>query len=180
VTQALDLRLGIAALLLPLALWLGASNAPRGAPDSIGENENRTPAGRFHGDTLEIHLEVGMGTWRPEADSGPAIDVAAFAEEGHAPLVPGPLIRVPTGTVIYATVTNALTDSTITVHGLFTRPAVAAPDSLVLRPGESRELRFPAGAPGTYFYMATLGHHDFDEDDEREQVSGAFIIDPAG
>ena len=173
-------RLGLAALLVPLALWLRASEAPPRPLDSIAGNENRTPAGRFRGDTLEIHLEVGMGTWRPEADSGPAIDVAAFAEEGHAPLVPGPLIRVPTGKLIHATVTNALTDSTITVHGLFTRPAVGAADSLVLRPGESRELRFPAGAPGTYFYMATLGHHDLDKDDEREQLSGAFIIDPAG
>src|SRR5438477_266389 len=87
VTSFMRPRLGVAALLMPLALWLGASNPPRGAPNSIGENANRTPAGRLRGDTLEIHLAVGMGTWRPEADSGPAIEVAAFAEEGHAPLV---------------------------------------------------------------------------------------------
>ncbi len=172
-------RLGAAALLVPLTLWLTHSEGSRRTLDRIAENDNRTPAGRLRGDTMEIHLQVGMGTWRPEADSGPAIDVAAFAEEGHAPLVPGPLIRVPTGTVILATVTNTLPDSTITVHGLFIRPATAA-DSLVLRPGESRELRFPAGAPGTYFYMATLGHHIFGKDDEREQLSGALIIDPAG
>ena len=174
-------RLVLGALLVPLALWLTASNpAPRPLA-AIAENDNRTPAGRIHGDTLEIHLVVGMATWRPEADSGPAIDVAAFAEEGQAPRVPGPLIRVATGSVIHATVTNTLTDSTITVRGLFTRPAPATvADSVVLHPGESRELRFPAGAPGTYFYMATLGHHDLDKDEEREQVSGAFIIDPAG
>jgi FtsP/CotA-like multicopper oxidase with cupredoxin domain len=172
-------RLGLAALLVSLALWLTASNPSPRPLAPIVENDNRIPAGRTRGDTLEIHLVVGMATWRPEADSGPAIDVAAFAEEGHAPTVPGPLIRVTDGTVIHATVKNALTDSTITVHGLFTRPATAA-DSLVLAPGESRELRFPAGAPGTYFYMATLGHHVFDKDDEREQVSGAFIVDPVG
>ncbi len=174
-------RLGLAALLVPLALWSTASGPSPRPLAPIVENDNRTAAGRIHGDTLEIHLQVGMATWRPEADSGPAIDVAAFAEEGHAPTVPGPLIRVPTGTVVHATVTNMLTDSSITVHGLFTRPAPAAgADSLVLEPGASRELRFAAGEPGTYFYMATLGHHVFDKDDEREQSSGAFIIDPAG
>ena len=160
-------------------LGLAVSHLPPRRLDHIAENDNRSPAGRFHGDTLDIRLEVGMGTWRPEADSGPAIDVAAFAEEGHAPTVPGPLIRVPAGTVVHATVTNALTDSTITVHGLFTHPATVG-DSLVLAPGASRELRFAAGAPGTYFYLATLGRHVVDKDDEREQVSGAFIVDPAG
>jgi FtsP/CotA-like multicopper oxidase with cupredoxin domain len=168
-----------AVLLVPLVLWLTHAAEPRPSLPPIAENDNRAPAGRLRGDTLEIHLQVVMGTWRPEADSAPAIDVAAFAEEGHPPTVPGPLIRVPTGTAILARVTNALPDSTITVHGLFTRPATT-PDSLVLRPGESRELRFSAGAPGTYFYLASLGRHDFDKDDEREQLSGAFIVDPKG
>jgi FtsP/CotA-like multicopper oxidase with cupredoxin domain len=171
-------RLGLAALLVPLALWSTASVPSPRALDPVVENDNRTPAGRIRGDTLEIHLRVGMATWRPEADSGPAIDVAAIAEEGHAPTVPGPFIRVTDGTVIHVTITNTLTDSSITVHGLYTRPA-SERDSLVLEPGATGALRFPAGAPGTYFYMATLGHHVFGKDDEREQLSGAFIIDPA-
>jgi FtsP/CotA-like multicopper oxidase with cupredoxin domain len=169
----------LAILLISLAFRHPHSEPSGRHLDPITENDNRTPAGRLQDDTLEIRLAVRMGTWRPEADSGPAIDVAAFAEEGRAPTIPGPLIRVPEGTVIHATVTNALSDSTITVHGLFTRPAASA-DSLMLRPGESRQLRFAAGAPGTYFYMATLGRHDFDKDEEREQVSGALIIDPVG
>ncbi len=28
--------------------------------------------------------------------------------------------------------------------------------------------------------MAVAGRHDFDKDDAREQISGAFIVDPAG
>jgi FtsP/CotA-like multicopper oxidase with cupredoxin domain len=172
-------RLRLAALLIPLAFWRAVPYPSPHPLEPIAENDNRTPAGQLHGDTLDIRLVVGMSTWRPEADSGPAVEVAAFAEEGHAPMVPGPLIRVTNGTVIYATVTNALADSTITVHGLFTRPATVA-DSLVLSPGESREIRFPAGVPGTYFYLATLGRHDVDKDDEREQLSGAFIVDPVG
>jgi FtsP/CotA-like multicopper oxidase with cupredoxin domain len=149
--------------------------------DLIQANDNRTPAGLIHGDTLEVRLEVRMGTWRPEADSGPAVEVAAFAEEGKAPRIPGPLIRVKTGTTIVATVRNALVDSTISVHGLLGHPA-ALDDSLILRPGESREVHFEAGAAGTYLYRAVLGKHALDRriDSEREQVAGAFVVDPVG
>jgi FtsP/CotA-like multicopper oxidase with cupredoxin domain len=122
-----------------------------------------------------------MGTWRPEADSGPTIEVAAFAEAGKAPQIPGPLIRVPQGTTIAATIHNALPDSTISVLGLLTQSA-SGKDSLILRPGEAREVRFTAAAAGTYFYRAVLGKHTPDRhiNDEREQVAGAFIVDPPG
>jgi FtsP/CotA-like multicopper oxidase with cupredoxin domain len=151
------------------------------APPLVLANDNRVPAGRLHGDTLEIHLEVGMTTWRPEADSGPSIEVAAFGEMGQTPRIPGPLIRVHTGTTIIATLTNALTDSTISVRGLVTHPATSD-DSIVIHPGASREVRFAAGTPGTYFYFAIIGKHTVgnDVEDEREQVSGAFIVDPPG
>jgi len=92
-------------------------------------------------------------------------------------MIPGPLIRVKAGTIINATVRNSLTDSTISVHGLLTRPA-GRDDSLILRPGEVRGVTFAAGQPGTYFYWAVLGKHNFDKDDEREQLSGAFVVDP--
>jgi FtsP/CotA-like multicopper oxidase with cupredoxin domain len=162
------------ALLLP-----GAT--PVSDPKAIVPNDNRVPAGRLRGDTLELHLEVKMGIWRPEADTGPAIEVAAFAERGKAASIPGPLIRVPTGTTIVASVTNSLSDSTITVHGLVTHPGNPG-DSLVLAPGQSKEVRFAAGAPGTYLYRAVLGKHFFDRrlSNEREQVAGAFVVDPPG
>ena len=163
-----------------LALLPGAGRAPQPF-DAVIPNDNRIPAGRLHGDTLGIQLEVRMATWRPEADSGPSIEVAAFAEAGKTPQIPGPLIRVPTGTIIVATVTNALSDSTIAVHGLQSHPGPWT-DSLVLRPGESRQVQFQAGVPGTYLYQAIAGKHAFDRriDNERETMSGAFIVDPAG
>ncbi len=148
-------------------------------------NDNRRPAGRLHGDTLELRLEVRMATWHPESDSGPAIDVAAFAEVGHPPEIPAPLIRVPEGTIIVASVRNALGDSAITIHGLLARPA-AAGDSVVLRPGESRTVRFAVGRAGTYLYHAVLGRHTsfrpngVRQDDEREQLGGALVVDPPG
>ena len=151
-----------------------------GLPDVV-PNDNRTPAGMLSNDTLRLNLEVRMGTWRPEADTGPAIDVAAFAEVGKAASIPGPLVRVPTGTTIVATVRNSLSDSTITVHGLAAHPGNAG-DSLVLAPGQSKEVVFAAGAPGTYLYRAVLGRHFLDRklSNEREQVAGAFVVDPPG
>ncbi|HTG85259.1 MAG TPA: hypothetical protein VL853_10625, partial [Gemmatimonadales bacterium] len=94
--------LGLVAAANPVSLA-----TPR-SMDGIEANDNRSPAGQLRDDTLSIALEVRMGTWHPEADSGPAIEVAAFAEAGKAPQVPGPLIRVKEGTTIAATIRNAL------------------------------------------------------------------------
>jgi manganese oxidase len=175
-TRAIGLSACLAGLLIGAGPERSAYPGWSALPE-VQPNANRTPAGRLSHDTLELRLVVAMAVWHPEAETGPSIEVAAFGEEGKAPEIPGPLIRVRAGTIISATVRNALTDSTIAVHGLATRPA-AAPDSLVLRPGESRSITFAAGAPGTYFYWASLGANDHDLDDEREQLAGAFVVDP--
>ncbi|MGE5231506.1 MAG: multicopper oxidase domain-containing protein [Deltaproteobacteria bacterium] len=165
----------------PAAAIASRAAAPRRIAESrlprVRANDNRRPAGRLAKDTLRISLVVRMADWYPEADDGPHIAVAAFAEGNRAPEIPGPLIRVPTGTVIDAIVRNALADSTIVIRGLVARPA-SARDSLVIPPGGSARVRFPAGAPGTYFYHATLGVQDTLV--EREQLDGAFIVDSAG
>jgi FtsP/CotA-like multicopper oxidase with cupredoxin domain len=147
---------------------------------TVHPNDNRVPAGRLREGILTVRLVVRMARWFPEADDGPWTDVAAFAEEGRAPEVPGPLIRVPTGTTIVATVRNALPDSTIFVHGFTTKPA-AADDSVAVPPGEVRTVRFAAGSPGTYLYRATPGTVNRTvREHEREQLVGALVVDPAG
>jgi FtsP/CotA-like multicopper oxidase with cupredoxin domain len=165
--------------LVALAGFWGVMRSPPPGVPAVVANDNRVAAGRMRGDTLAIRLVVERAMWRPEAASGPAIEVAAFAEEGRAPRIPGPLMRVRTGATIVATVRNALPDSTISIHGLLARPA-ATDDSIVLRPGESRTVRFAAGAPGTYLYAAMLGKRDFDNTDETDAASGAIVVDPAG
>jgi FtsP/CotA-like multicopper oxidase with cupredoxin domain len=170
----------LAAVLIGLFAGANSWNTPTGPEANlpvVTANDNRTPAGEQRNDTLRIRLEIRMAVWRPEADSGPSAELAAFAEESKAPQIPGPLIRVRSGTIITASIRNALPDSTISVHGLLTRPA-ATDDSVILRPREVRTVRFAAGLPGTYFYWAVLGKHNPDKDDEREQLSGAFVVDP--
>ena len=99
-----------------------------------------------------------MARWYPEADDGAWIDVPVFAEKGKPPQVPGPLVRIPTGTTVELTLENRL-DSAITVHGLLTRPA-ATLDSTAIAAHERHTFRFAAGAPGTYLYWAQLGPDD--------------------
>ncbi|MEO7219744.1 MAG: multicopper oxidase domain-containing protein [Gemmatimonadaceae bacterium] len=154
----------------------------------VAANDNRVAAGLLRDGQLTIKLTVGIARWYPEAEGGPSIDVAAFAEEGRRAQIPAPLIRVPIGTIIVATVHNSLSDSTVYVHGLATRP-VAAADTLALLPGERRTVKFAAGAAGTYLYYATLGQMNRFElrpnpehrrrIGEREQLSGAFVVDSA-
>lgn len=160
-----------------LILTLSGSKAT-GVLPVVEANDNRTPAGVLSNGTLTVNLVVQMARWYPEEPDGAFAEVAAFAEEGKAPQVPGPLIRVPEGTTIVATVRNALADSTVWMRALVTRPA-AQPDSVPIRPGESRTFRFLAGAPGTYLYRATPGRVN-NEVGEREQLAGAFVVDAAG
>jgi len=154
--------------------WPNGRSAP---VERIAINDNRAGAGTLRDGVLTIRLEARVGNWRPDGDTDPGLTVAAFAEEGKPPQIPGPLIRVPKGTAIRAVVRNSLPDSTLFVHGLYTRGA-RGPDTVQVKPGEVREVRFDAGPPGTYFYWATtsataaVGFRG-----PMSQLSGAFVVD---
>ncbi|MGD8279395.1 MAG: multicopper oxidase domain-containing protein [Gemmatimonadota bacterium] len=174
-------RQGCALALVLVLAGCAPEAAPRLDPDGVPRveaNDNRAPAGTMHDDTLTLRLVVEDARWYPEAEDGPSADVAAFAEEGRAPMIPGPLIRVPTGAVIDVTIRNALKDSTLSIQGLVTRPAEFG-DSVLIEPGASHRFVFEAGEPGTYVYVARQGVVDFDNV-EREQLAGAFVVDPPG
>lgn len=160
-----------------------SARTPGVQPPPVHPNDNRAPAGRFHADTLELSLVLDLATWRPEGPDGPAVVVPVLAEAGKAPQIPAPLIRVPAGAVIRASVRNAL-DSTYVLQGLFSRPG-RLEDTAQVAPGATRTVTFAAGAPGSYLYAAVpLGYTPpvsaRDRRGEREQAAGALIIDPPG
>jgi manganese oxidase len=159
-------------------LLLVSAGRPSEAPRAEA-NDNRRPAGTMRGDTLVVRLVVGRAEWYPEAANGPHITIEAFGEEGKAPSIPAPLIRVRTGTPVRATIRNALSDSTIHVIGLGSHP-VAAGDTLHVAPGASAEAIFRSGAPGTYLYRAVIGNDPDGRPSERETANGAFVVDPEG
>lgn len=160
-----------------LVLWSGRapSIAPRAVP-VVEANDNRRAAGTLRGDTLFVDLDVRMARWYPEASDGAFIEAPVVGEVGQAPQVPGPLIRVVERTPVVVRLTNALTDSTVTWYGLSTKPGQ---DSVSLGPGETTTVRFAAGHPGTYAYLARAGSVDWNIR-EREQTVGAFIVDARG
>jgi FtsP/CotA-like multicopper oxidase with cupredoxin domain len=122
----------------------------------VSPNDNRDAAGTLKEGVLTLHLEVRLGSWHPDGDDAPGLDLPAFAEAGTATRIPGPLIRAVAGTRVLATVRNALPNDTLLVHGLYTREAgakAAAPVQLL--PGEERTIEFLLGVPGTYYYWAT-------------------------
>jgi FtsP/CotA-like multicopper oxidase with cupredoxin domain len=167
--------------LLALALGVVHSCLPMQATiPRVVPNDNRVPGGMLQGGVLVIHLEVREGRWFPDGDNGASGVMPMFAEEGQPPRNPGPLIRVPEGTVIRATVRNALRDSTLILVGLSTRPGRLA-DSIHVPAGARRQVSFLAGAPGTYFYWGTTTDTPVqDRSGIDSQLHGAFIVDAAG
>lgn len=149
-------------------------NAPP-LPTAVA-NDHRTPAGDLRGDTLHLTLVATMARWYPEAEDGSYIETAAFAADGEAPHVPGPLVRVSLGTVVHASVRNDLRDTLIVV-GL-TGPAGAGRDTLRLAPGDDVAVTAPATAVGTYsYYGHTLVRGEVQRHGPGEQLFGTFIVD---
>ncbi len=163
----------------PHRLEKSAPPLPTDVYPKIEWNDNRVAAGALRDGVLSLRLEVRRGLWHVLGDHEPGAEILAFAEVGKAPQVPGPLIRVPLGTEIRASVSNPL-DTTLVVRGLSTR-RVEALDSLVLPAGSTREVRFSADAEGTYFYLGRVdGSPSAVRPFESAVLSGAFVVDPPG
>lgn len=168
-------------LLCFLVVCLGAATALAQVPpnEEILANQNRIPAGNLENGILTVHLELRKGVWHAEADDGPQLFVQAFGEAGKPAQIPGPLLRMVAGTTMHVSITNTLKKKA-TVYGLNTRPG--DPNAgIELAPNETRELSFPAGAPGTYFYWARTVTDPPDRPLFADaQLNGAYIVDPPG
>jgi manganese oxidase len=153
------------------------SDPPRPVPAS--HNDNTLPAGRLESGILRLNLEMAPAAWHPLGLDHAPVEALAFAESGRAPSMPGPMIRVPVGTVVEVRVTNRHTGALV-VHGLSAR-RVPVPDSLLLAPGESADVRFTADVEGTYFYWAGEPGVAFEDRMYLDsQLHGALIVDPVG
>jgi FtsP/CotA-like multicopper oxidase with cupredoxin domain len=145
-------------------------------------NDNRSPAGILRNGALALNLEARVATWHPDAEDDPGVDVQAFAESGHAPQIPGPLIRVPAGTTVDLTMRNAVSNTTLVVHGLSSRSprGTADMDSIVVPFGATQRLRFRLDVPGTYYYWGTTtGRRLGVRIHEDAQLSGGIVVDPS-
>jgi manganese oxidase len=144
-------------------------------------HDNLKPAGQFKDGVLTVRFEIKEGAWHPDGDDAPGIPALTVAEEGGAPSIPGPMIRVPEGTRIHAFLKNTQLFVPVAFHGLHQRPGNAQ-DVVTVNPGETKELNFLAGAPGTYFYyvscFAPVPINAVSTSDTT--MTGAFIVDGNG
>ena len=97
-------RCGVVAVVLCLAAVMSAV----GETPVATVNDNRTPAGVLRNGVLTLHLEMRQANWYPDEDRKTRLLVSAFAEEGRAPQIPGPLVRIPVGTEVSVTIRNSL------------------------------------------------------------------------
>jgi len=175
---------GFAFILPIVAASILSGPAVRTAPANpvvplVRTHENRQPAGVLKDGTLVLQLRAGRGLWRPEKDSGPALDIEALGERHGALMAPAPLIRVPEGTTIVVSLQNDL-DVALRIHGLceHSDEPVCAP--IEVPASDTRDVRFPSGRAGTYAYWAeTTGMPAKLRVGPDSQMSGAFVIDPA-
>ena len=150
---------------------LGTVSVPRAA-----SNDNRSTAGSMRDNVLSVRLVAIPVAWHPEGAQGCGLRVHAFAEEGKEPQIPGPLLRVRSGTEVHVVVRNALT-KTLWIRGVQDRN-VTALDSVEIAPGTSREFRFRATAPGAWYYWGGDANNAVPRSGVDGQLVGALVVDP--
>ena len=174
----------LSATIIILVTSVGAF--PHGSPLVRAEaNDNRRAAGTLRDGVLTVALEAREANWYPDGDRLPGTSVEAFGEIGKNPRVPGPLLRMPAGTEIRASLRNSLPRDTITFYIPARLNRNASPDqldSLIVPPGEIRPLRISATQPGTYLYRAVSGRRGTGRQVLRMDglLGGALVIDSAG
>ena len=163
--------LRIVALPAPLSCaHLPAVTAPQAA-----SNDNRRVAGSLRDGVLSLRIVATLAAWHPEGKQGCALQVHAFAEEGKSAQIPGPLIRVRSGTEVRVVVRNAL-GKTLWMRGL-QEHNVAALDSVAIAPGASSEFRFRPSAPGAWYYWGGDANAAVPKSGVDGQLVGALIVD---
>ena len=152
---------------------------PAASATRAAVHQNRVSAGRLINGTLRVEVDVLESAWKPEAVDDPEVPILAFAEHGNAPLVPGPLVRVPQGTEIVLILRNR-TDSALVIGGL--RPGFKRTDDTVqLSAGTMREVRYRLNVPGSYYYWGAFGGHTAAEREWKDsQLNGAIVVDAPG
>lgn len=172
-----------AVLLLGIAADVSALTAQARPAERVRANDNRARAGIFSSGVLAVRMEARMAEWHPQGDDAPGAMVPAFAEIGRPAQIPGPMIRVAGGTDVIVVIRNAIPNTTLTLHGLHSRPAygTAFNDSIQLAYGQVRQLRFRLDRPGTYYYWGTTTGQAFTtRTREDAQLTGVIVVDEPG
>ena len=158
---------------------VGWAIGPRRDLPTVQPNPNTYRAGVLHGGVLTLALEAKHVRWQRDGPGRPAMTIEAFAEEGRSPLMPGPLVRAPQGTEIRVSVRNSLTRPLTffvpaAVRGV---QSMVAQDSIVVAPGDVRQLTTRAAVPGNYLYRAASPSASDKQTRIAGALAGAIVIE---
>lgn len=164
-------------------LLMSAGSAPHVELPVVRPNPNIDRAGVLRDGILTVSLEARQTTWWADGPHRPPIVVAAFAEAGKAPLIPGPLIRVAQGTEIRVSVRNSLSAPLTflvpaAIHGGPQLPKWT--DSVVIAPKTTGTLAVRATATGNYMYRALMPDKASKEIGVTGLLTGAIVVDTSG
>jgi FtsP/CotA-like multicopper oxidase with cupredoxin domain len=152
------------------------------APPEAKPNPNVERAGTLKNGVLAVSLDAAVATWHLDGPKHPARPIAAFSERGKAPLMPGPLVRVPLGTSIQFTVHNSLAAPlTFTVPAMIRGAADPFQlDSITVAPNATGSLTIRASKAGNYTYLASTPSKASKELIVTGALIGALVVDSAG
>ncbi len=162
---------------------IATGDVRRAAAPLVQANSNTHRAGLLRSGVLTVRLEAKNSLLHLDGPSRAPMNIEAFAEVGHAPFMPGPLVRAVTGTEIRFSVRNSLrTPLTflipVTMRGGPDR--YDAMDSIVIAPGATGVLTTKPTVPGNYIYRATTPSVLARFTHLTGILGGALVIDSAG
>ena len=162
---------------LALTAALVAPSPPRRAADrpTTAPNPNTAPAGELRDGVLSLNLDAVEAQWHEGAGAAPGSAVLAFAERGRQPTIPGPLVRVPAGTLVRVSVRNTL----VRPITFFLPTSPATDDSVIVAAGATGELSVRATTAGSYIYRARDATKLSRAVRVAGAMAGAIVVDSA-
>lgn len=166
---------------LSAALISAGADGRRALP-TVQPQSNTQRAGVLRDGVLTVTLEAKASLLQVDGPNRPPMTIEAFAEPGKSPVMPGPLVRAPAGTVISLSIHNSLTKPLTffvpeVVRGGPDR--VDAMDSVVVAPGATGTLVTRATTAGNYVYRAILPMRSVPGGHVAGVLAGALIVDSA-
>jgi manganese oxidase len=156
------------------AIAVSCATRPSGPPLATA-NDNRLSHHSVEDGVVTLRLVALTAQWRPGADTGRRLTVAAFALEGEAPSIPGPLLRLRRGERARLIVRNDLADTLVLCAPMHLR--CVRGDTLRVAPGAVAAAEFVANQTTTSLYRAGLLRKGRLITQEDVQMSGGIVVD---
>ena len=172
----------LSAVTLIAGMLVFGSAAFRETLPVVQPNPNVGAAGVQHDGVLTVALEAKETRWWLHGPDHSAMTIAAFAEPGKPPFIPGPLVRTVVGTEIRISIRNSLAKPiTFLVPAAIHGPdnGTAGMDSTIIAPGDVQTFSTRARVAGNYMYRATQPGGPSKVEGMAGLLAGAIVVDTA-